>query len=175
MRIHMKNWIFIPLAVLAVAFAGCSDDDDSSKSVEPTGAATPITVDNAGEAQAAVTTVIGQAAAKGPGTHSGAVSGKVKVDIALGKLAQIDIGDLGGLGAGAAVAFSMDFDNYSDDEINWLDGKVNYSFDAATSSLSYTIDLTIDGAYSGDIEGEVSVNNGVAGGFWVVDGQTINF
>ena len=33
----------------------------------------------------------------------------------------------------------------------------------------------LDGAYSGKVEGEVSINNGVASGYWNVDGQRINF
>jgi hypothetical protein len=95
MRIQMKNWLFVPLAALAVAFAGCGDDDDDggSKGVEPTGAGTPITAENTSEVQAAVFTTASTAFAKGAGKHNGAVSGTVEVKINTGKLAQIDIGD----------------------------------------------------------------------------------
>ena len=173
MRIQ-NNWLFVPLAALAVAFAGCGDDDDKgSKGVEPTGAGTPITAENTGEVQAAVFTTASTAFAKGPGKHKGAVSGTVEVKLNTGKLAQIDIGDLGGLGGLAALNYALKFDNFSDDCKIWLDGTVDLSVQAP--NFSYKADLDISGDFDGAIKGEVAIQNGVAAGFWTVNGQRIDF
>ena len=142
-----KNWLLVPLAALAVAFAGCGGDDDKgSKGVQPSGAGTPITADNAGQVQAAVFTTASTAFAKGAGKHKGAVSGTVEVKLNTGKLAQIDIGNLGGL---AALNYALKFDNFSDDGKMWLDGTVDLSVQAP--NFSYKADLDV----SGDFDGEV--------------------
>ncbi len=112
--------------------------------------------------QGQVLSVVGSTAGKGPGTHNGATSGTVKVDISTGKLAQV-----------GGINMSMVFKNFSDDGVSWLDGTVNYVVSGA--DISYTVDLTVSGTYSGKVKGDVAVSGGAVSGSWNVDGQTINF
>ncbi|HIL11040.1 MAG TPA: hypothetical protein EYG11_20270 [Candidatus Latescibacteria bacterium] len=112
--------------------------------------------------QGQVLSVVGSTAGKGPGTHNGATSGTVKVDISTGKLAQV-----------GGINMSMVFKNFSDDGVSWLDGTVNYVVSGA--DISYTVDLTISDTYSGKVKGDVAVSGGAVSGSWNVDGQTINF
>jgi len=123
--------------------------------------------------QAAVFTTASTAFAKGAGKHKGAVSGTVEVKLNTGKLAQIDIGDLGDLGGLAALNYALKFDNFSDDGKIWLDGTVDLSVEAP--NFSYKADLDISGDFDGDVIGEVGIQNGVASGFWTVNGERIDF
>ncbi len=149
-------------AALALAVAGCGGDDDGDGGTGPTGAGEEITQANAAVVQAQVSNSIAQAIAKGPGTHNGAVSGTVKITQSIGKLAQYNI------------RYSVKFNNYSDDGEIWLDGDVDYVMSGTT--FHYTIDLEISGAYSGEIEGEISYGAGGAySGYWNVNGQRIEF
>jgi len=114
----------VAFSVAALAFVGCGDDDDDGDNgAGPTGAGVEITEANAAVVQGAVQTTIGNVIAKGPGTHSGAHSGKVKITQSIGKAAQ-------------SITFKMDFDNYSDDGEIWLDGTVDYNLNGA--NFSYT-------------------------------------
>ena len=157
------RWFTIPLTIAVFALVGCGDDDNGGgNGAGPTGDGTPITADNAGAVQGQMLSVVGAVAAKGPGTHQGATSGSVKIEISTGKLAQI-----------GGINMSMDFKNFSDDGVTWLDGTVNYVVNGA--DISYTVDLTISGTYSGKVKGDVSVSGGAVSGSWNVDGQTISF
>lgn len=157
------RWLTIPLALALFALAGCGDDDDDGNNgTGPTGDGTPITADNAAAVQGQLFSVVGAAAGKGPGTHQGATSGSVKIEISTGKLAQA-----------GGITMAMTFKNFSDDGVNWLDGTVNYVVNGA--DISYTVDLTISGTYSGQVKGDVAVAGGTVSGSWTVDGQTINF
>lgn len=181
----MKKWLdlnrllFLSVSIAALAVAGCGDDDDDggNNGAGPSGDGAEITSDNAVQVQTALSSSIGAAVAKGPGTHNGAHSGKVKVDISTGKAAQPDLGNLGGLDISSLqTAFSLDFDNYSDDGLNWLDGTVNYSL--AGGNFSYTADLTMSGQYEGKIKGSVDFNieTGQYSGSWDLgNGQTVSF
>ena len=84
------------------------------------------------------------------------------IEIGTGKLAQI-----------GGINMSMTFNNFSDDGVNWLDGTVNYVVNGV--DISYTVDLSISGTYSGKVKGDVAVAGGVVSGSWNVDGQTISF
>jgi len=153
----------VAFSVVALAFVGCGDDDDDDDNgAGPTGAGTEITEANAAVVQGAVTTTIGSVIGKGAGTHNGAVSGKVKITQSVGKVAQLP-----------SVKYKLDFDNYSDDGEIWLDGTVDYSLDGV--NFSYKVDIEISGAYSGKVEGEISLANGAYSGYWNVNGTRINF
>lgn len=127
----------------------------------PTGGGAEITETNVAVVQGAVQTTIGTVIAKGPGTHNGAVSGKVKITQSIGKVAQL------------SVKYKLDFDNYSDDGVIWLDGTVDYNLSG--TNFSYAIDIEISGAYSGEVEGEISVSGGAYSGYWNVNGTRVDF
>ena len=140
MRFASKTrWLVTPVAILALAVAGCGDDDDDdgNNGAGPTGAGEPITAANASIVQGQIFGVVGAVAGKGPGTHQGAHSGRVKIDVGTGKLAQ------------AGLNLNMDFNNFSEDGVNWLDGTIAYT--VSGTNISYTVDLTISGAYSGKV------------------------
>ena len=179
MEILKPGRLFWALSMAALLATGCGDDDDDGdggNSVGPSGDGTVITADNAGEVQSVVFTNIGNVAAKGPGTHKGAVSGKVKIELGgLGKAAQIDVGNIGGVDVGSLqFNYSMDFDNFSDDGELWYDGIVSY--EVAGTNFNYVFDVTVSGAYSGTIKGQVSLQNGVYSGSWDLgNGQVYSF
>lgn len=161
--IQKTRWFTLPLALALFAIAGCGDDDKKGgNSTGPTGDGTPITSANAAAVQGQVFSIVGAVAGKGPGTHQGAESGSVNIEIGTGKLAQI-----------GGINMSMTFNNFSDDGVNWLDGTVNYVVNGV--DISYTVDLSISGTYSGKVKGDVAVAGGVVSGSWNVDGQTISF
>ncbi len=159
MRNSTRNWLFVPLAAFALAWTGCGDDDDD-KSTGPSGDGEEITAANIAEVNAAVTQALTNAAAKGPGTHDGAESGKVKVEISVGKLAQV-----------GGITMNIDFDNYSDDGETWIDGKISYI--VSGTSISYSGDLTISGTYSGRVQIDISAGPTGASGTYTVNGETI--
>lgn len=179
MEILKPGRLFWALSMAALLATGCGDDDDDDggKSVGPSGDGTVITAENASEVQAVVFTNIGNVAAKGPGTHNGAVSGKVKIELGgLGKAAQIDVGNLGGDFDVGTLQFnySMDFDNYSDDGELWYNGIVSY--EVSGTNFNYVFDVTVSGAYSGKVQGQVSLQNGVYSGSWDLgNGQVYSF
>jgi hypothetical protein len=179
MKTYRLGRLFLALSASALLAIGCGDDDkkkDGSNSVGPTGDGTVITADNAGDVQAAVFASIGEVAAKGPGTHKGAVSGKVKIQQSLGKAAQIDLGNIGGVEIGSLqISYSMDFDDYSDDGEIWYNGIVSYELSGGTN-FNYNFDITVSGAYEGKVKGQISVVNGVYTGSWDLgNGQVFNF
>ena len=92
---------------------------------------------NVGAVQAAVGTALSSAAAKGPGTHSGAGGGSVTVEISLGKV------------AAQSINMSMGFDDYSDDGELFIDGTITYAVNG--TSVQYNGDLEFSGTYSGNV------------------------
>lgn len=163
MKTKFARALVAALSISALFLAGCGDDDDDSTS--PTGGGgggEAITSANIGTVQSTFGSTLATAMAKGPGTHNGAKSGTVKITISTGKLAQI----------GLAVKYKVEFDNYSDDGINYLDGTINYELSG--TNIKYTGDITLSGAYSGRIKINVSVTNGVASGTYEVNGQSFS-
>jgi hypothetical protein len=160
------NRVIVSLvAAAALTLVACGDDKDSSTDSNGGGdnhglAGTTISQSNIGQAQAVVFQGLGTAAAKGPGTHNGAKSGTVTISYTLGKPVQ-------------SMKYKLVFDNYSDDGQAYLDGTVQYNLSGTT--MLYTFDLTVSGAYSGVIKGEVSAVNGAYTGYWIVNGTRINF
>jgi hypothetical protein len=73
----------------------------------------------------------------------------------------------------AALKYALEFDNFSDDGKIWLDGTVDLSVEAP--NFSYEADLDISGDFDGEVKGEVGIQNGVASGFWIVNGERIDF
>ena len=156
---HPNHLLATALTLVLLVLGGCGDDKDKDKAgaTGPEGMAAPITDENIAQVQGAVQQNLAAAVAKGPGTHRGAVSGSVEVAISAGRAAQ------------TGVAFSLDFDNYSDDGSLWFDGTVFYSLSGA--DVFYRADLRVQGDYDGRVEGEVDFTDGRLGGFWTVDGQ----
>ncbi len=158
--------IVILAAAAALMVVGCGDDKDSPTGSNDGGgdnhglAGTTISQSNVGQAQAVVFQGLGTAMAKGPGTHNGAKGGTVTISYTLGKPVQ-------------SMKYRLVFDNYSDDGQVYLDGTVQYNLSGTT--MLYTFDLTVSGAYSGVIKGEVSAVNGAYTGYWIVNGTRINF
>lgn len=162
MKYH--RFLLVALSVAAVSVAGCGDDDDNGENgangtngtngTGPDGSGAEITPGNVQNVQAEITTIIVQALAKGPGTHQGADSGTVTVSSLMDPM-------------------EMEFNDYSDDGEMWLDGTVRYS--TSGTSYNYSVDLMVSGAYEGDIEGDVSSEDGDVSGYWIVDGQRIEF
>lgn len=171
MKLHRLFLVTLSAAALALAGCGGDDDDDGGSSGTGSGggdnhglAGTQITAANASQVQSTVMQGIGQAMGKGPGTHNGANSGTVKITLSTGKVAQ-------------SVRYTLDFDDYSDDGQVFLNGTVRYNMNYSTSgqTLLYTFDIDVSGSYSGAVEGEISMANGVYGGYWNVNGTRINF
>jgi hypothetical protein len=144
----------------ALVVAGCGgDDDDDAGPTGPSGSGEAVSAENVAEVQTAVTGAISSAAAKGPGTHAGAVSGEVTVGIAVGKPAQ-------------AVSLQLDFDNYSDDGELYLDGDLAYT---AGTTVSIVGDLELSGTYDGELVMDLTVSSsGQATGTISVDGVAID-
>lgn len=145
----------------ALVVAGCGgDDDDDAGPTGPSGPGEAVSAENVAEVQTAVTGAISSAAAKGPGTHAGAVSGEVTVAIAVGKPVQ------------AGVTLELDFDNYSDDGELYLDGDLAYS---AGTTVSIVGDLELSGTYDGELVMDLAVSSsGQATGTISVDGVAID-
>jgi hypothetical protein len=123
-------------------------------------AGTPITAANIQQVVATVMQGIGQAMAKGPGTHNGANSGTVRIALSTGKPTQ-------------TIMYSCTFDDYSDDGQIFLNGTVRINMSGTT--YSHTFDVDVTGAYAGAIEGEINMANGVYSGYWDIDGTRITF
>jgi hypothetical protein len=157
--------LLVALSISALSLAGCGGDDDDD-GTSPTGggggSGEAITSANIGAVQSTFGSTLAAAMAKGPGTHKGAKSGEVKITLSTGKAAQI----------GLAVKYKVEFDDYSDDGVNYLDGTINYEISG--TNIKYTGDITLSGAYSGRIKINVSVTNGVASGTYEVNGQSFS-
>lgn len=162
------------LSISALLLAGCSDDDEETSPTGPgitnggttggttggTGAA--IGAGNVAAAQAALTTTFSSALAKGPGTHAGAKSGTVKVTLSTGKLAQVGI---------TSIKYNVEFDNYSDDGLLYIDGPLTITGNLATQAFKYAGTLTLSGTYASTVGIDISIEAGRATGTITVDGQ----
>jgi hypothetical protein len=156
------------MSLMLVGFGGCGDDDKNGGSggggggvTAPEGGAA-IDQSNIAATQAAVLGSALGVASKGPGTHDGAHSGKVKIDVATSKAAQAP-----------TILYNMKFTNYSDDGQIVLDGTIRYEFSGATFSIQGDIELS--GTYEGDLEIDITSNNGAVSGSISVDGTRYAF
>lgn len=159
MQHALRNALALPLLTLALAAVGCGGDDDSSPTGSGGGGGTPITASNIAQVQTALSTTLTSVAGKGPGTYDGARSGRVKIEMSTGKL------------AAQAFAYSLDFDNYSDDGQLYIGGKITYQLSG--TSVHYYGDLEFSGAYSGDVELDITAGQTGASGTYRVNGATI--
>ena len=152
-------------SLMLAGFGGCGDDDKKgggggNSSTAPEGAA--IDQSNIAATQAAVLGSALGVVSKGPGTHDGAHSGKVKIDIATSKAAQAP-----------NIRYTMKFTNYSDDGQIFLDGSIRYEFSGATFSILGDIEMS--GIYEGDLDIDITSSNGVVSGSISVDGTRYAF
>ncbi len=154
------------MSVMLAGFGGCGDDDKNGGGggggnvTAPEGAA--IDQSNIAATQAAVLGSALGVASKGPGTHDGAHSGKVKIQIATSKATQAP-----------NIRYNMEFTNYSDDGQIFLDGSIRYEFSGA--SFSILGDIEMSGIYEGDLEIDITSNNGAVSGSISVDGTRYSF
>ncbi|MFA6109891.1 MAG: hypothetical protein WDA75_14085 [Candidatus Latescibacterota bacterium] len=167
MKLH--RLFLVTLSAAALALAGCGGDDDDDGGSGGTGsgggdnhglAGTEITAANAGQVYATVMSGALQVMGKGAGTHNGANSGTVKITQSIGKPVQ-------------TIRYTCEYDDYSDDGQTFLNGTIRINMSG--TSYSYTFDLDVSGVYSGSIEGEINMANGVYSGYWNVNGTRINF
>ena len=145
-------------AVLAIALAGCGDDDNAGPTA-PSGG-TAVTAENAGQVQTALMSTFAGVAAKGLGDHPGASSGRVVIEIATGKQTQAP-----------GARFSMAFDNYSDDGALFIAGNLTYETGEA---ITVTGDLDLSGTYEGSVGLDLSVSGAAATGTISVNGTTVD-
>lgn len=168
MNAKFARALLTALSISALILAGCSSDDDETSPTGPTGtnntggASGAINSGNVALVQGALTNVFTKALAQGPGTHSGASSGTVKVTLSTGKLAQVGLTNL---------KYDAVFTNYSDDGLLYIDGPLTISGNPVTQSFKYVGDLTLSGTYSGNVKLDLTIVSGVASGTVTVDGQ----
>lgn len=158
MKGHLQ-WALLLLACAVMAGCGGDDKDDDGNPAGPEGPGAPITADNVSQVQTALTSTLGAVAAKGPGTHAGAVHGTVTVAVGTGRRAQA-----------GTVSLSMAFDDYSDDGELFIDGELNYS---AGTTTSITGDIELSGTYDGEVELDLTVTGLQVTGSLTVNGAAI--
>lgn len=159
--------------VLALAFSpGCSDDDNPAA---PAGnndgmangggdGGTAITSSNVAMVGAQATAVLATVP-QTPGTHEGAGGGTVTVSISVGKVTTQDLN----------LSLSYVFDGYSNDGQLFYDGTISYSVTGSATSpnVSYQGSLTMSGTYSGTVDFDIQLANGVPSGSYTVNGQSV--
>lgn len=171
MNTKYARMLLTALSISALVLAGCGDDDEDSSN--PTGPGTTngdttggttggtgatIGAGNIAAAQAALTTAFSSAMAKGPGTHAGAKSGTVKVTLSTSKPAQTN------------VKYGVDFNNYSDDGLLYIDGPLTISGNLLTQSFKYVGNLDLSGTYNSNVKLDLTIEGGKSTGTITVDG-----